>query len=137
MQLLRNLLDHRLNPQQAVDAPRWYLEGTGKTQSSQDMLESELLLEDGYGAEQDFGPFVMDVLSALRKKGHHVGPLVKDRERVMYGKAQVIVKDPQTGVLWAGSGIQHRAMLYFLCCALLLNVLIIDPRSDGCALPMI
>lgn len=118
VQLIRNLIDHRFNPQQAVDAPRWFIVGTGKTQSSSDMLESELLLEEGFGDEKDVGEHSsagLNMAEELRAKGHKVGPPVKDRERVMYGKAQVILKDPQTGVLWAGS----------------------DPRSDGCAIPLI
>jgi gamma-glutamyltranspeptidase/glutathione hydrolase len=51
VQLLRNLLDYHMTPQQAVDAPRWYLKGTGETQSSNDMSSNVIILEDGF-----FGP---------------------------------------------------------------------------------
>ncbi len=51
VQLIRNLLDFHMNPQEAVDAPRWYLKGTGETQSSNDMTSNTIILEDGF-----FGP---------------------------------------------------------------------------------
>ena len=53
VQLVRNLVDCGLDPQQALDAPRWYLHGTGRTQSEADMRHSALQLEAGYGGRWD------------------------------------------------------------------------------------
>ena len=42
VQLIRNLIDFHLDPQAAVDAPRWYIDGTGATQSSTDMFRNKI-----------------------------------------------------------------------------------------------
>jgi len=105
VQLLRHLLDGHYTPQEAVDAPRWYLSPVGATQSAQDLLENEVLLEEGYDPA---------LKEELLRFGHHI-PIdyITGNERVLYGKAQVILRNPATGVCIAGS----------------------DPRSDGCAIP--
>jgi gamma-glutamyltranspeptidase/glutathione hydrolase len=137
LQLIRNIIDHRLNPQQACDAPRWFIKGTGKTQSSSDMLESELQLEDGFGSERDVGKVAKQVnlVEELKKKGHKIDDSVCGSARIMYGKAQVILKDPVTGILWAGSGEENR-IVYFSLFSFSFSSCV-DPRSDGCAIPMI
>lgn len=118
LQLVRNLIDFKLNPQEALDAPRWYLDGTGDTQSSADMLVSKVKLEYGYGGEFD-GGLEGDrgeaLVEGLEGKGHTVAPLVTGDARSLYGRGQIIVRNPTTGVLWGGS----------------------DPRADGCAMPCI
>jgi gamma-glutamyltranspeptidase len=53
VQLVRNLIDCGMNPQESLDAPRWFLHGTGATQSEQDMRHSSVLLEEGYGGKWD------------------------------------------------------------------------------------
>ena len=117
VQLIRNLLDNHMDPQQACDAPRWYLKGTGVTQSSNDMSSNEILLEDGFGEKHDGGKEGdQSVAEALTAKGHKVGaPVVGYTRTAQYGRAQVILKNPKTGVLWGGS----------------------DPRADGCAIPFV
>jgi gamma-glutamyltranspeptidase/glutathione hydrolase len=107
VQLLRHMIDHHYSPQQAIDAPRWYISHAGDTQSANDMLSNEILLEDGYD------PVIKEGLKAL---GHKVAAEdIKNDERIIYGKAQVILQNPKTGIFVAGS----------------------DPRSDGCAIPAI
>ncbi len=118
VQAIRNIIDFGLNPQQAVDSPRWYIDGTGDTQSAEDMKLNSISLEHGYGGEMDGGEEGDDgsqVWLALQKRGHHMNPIVKGNKRILYGRAQIIMKDRNTGILCAGS----------------------DPRSDGCAIPQI
>jgi gamma-glutamyltranspeptidase len=55
LQLLLNLLEHRLDPQRALDCPRWYLKHAGEKQSSESLRHSEVLLEQGYGGRDDGG----------------------------------------------------------------------------------
>lgn len=72
----------------------------------------------GYGGEMDggeIGDFGTNVAAALRNRGHAVNEIVKGDKRMLYGRAQIIWRDPLTGVLSAGS----------------------DPRADGCAMPQI
>ena len=124
VQLLRNLLDFKMDPQAALDAPRWYIVGPGRTQSADDVRLSEILIEQGYGDEFDGavvrdtenGPVVekRDVADGLRMRGHKVGAVVSGSKRSLYGRGQIILRNPDTGVLWGGS----------------------DPRADGCALPV-
>ncbi len=102
LQVLSNLVDYGFNPQQALDLPRFSLnlnEGAGVGAHDPG---GEVLLEKGF----DF-----DALAALRARGHRVAPLA-GRARVLFGGGQVILRDPETGVLTAGS----------------------DPRKDGCAM---
>eukprot|EP01034_Spumella_vulgaris_P028975 gene28975-35939_t len=138
VQLLRNLLDFRLDPQAALDAPRWYVVGPGRTQSAADVATSEVLIEQGYGGEFDGGatssidgsaaPAVQQgddensaktrtttsIIEGLIARGHSVGPLVVGSKRSLYGRGQIILRNNETGVLWGGS----------------------DPRADGCAMPV-
>jgi len=75
-----------LDPQQAVDLPRFCLEdGTSG---------GTLSVEDGYPRE---------TVDGLRWRGH--APLVvrKGHDRSVFGRAQIIKRDPATGVLWGGS----------------------------------
>lgn len=93
LQLLRGLVDYQLDPQTAIDAPRWYLQKAGLTQSSADMFTSVLQLEDG---------FPEDLRKQLRERGHTVQEeAVCGGKRSMFGKAQAILK--VGGVLMAGS----------------------------------
>ena len=84
------------------------------------MAKSVIKLEDGYGGHTDGGDAdKLDrgagVSAVLRKKGHDVQPLVMNYDRTLYGRGQIILRNPATGVLTAGS----------------------DPRADGCAIPVV
>ena len=61
---------------------------------------SRILLEKGYSDE---------VAEELRKKGHHVTSGVSGPRHCVFGRGQIIRRDPVSGVLWGGS----------------------DPRGDG------
>jgi len=95
VQLLIGMVAGGLDPQAAIDAPRFCL---------QDGTSGGLLaLEDGVPAS---------VVEALRAKGHAPLQVMKGHDRAVFGRAQIIAKDPVTGALWGGS----------------------DGRGDGCAI---
>eukprot|EP01039_Chlorochromonas_danica_P006849 gene6849-7570_t len=110
LQLIRGLVDFKEDPQEAVDASRWYLSTAGHSQSSADVFSSEILLEDGYHAQDE------NTQRILSEMGHKVGEdFIKGNDRLLFGKAQVILHDHISGISCAGS----------------------DPRSDGCAMPVV
>lgn len=100
LQMLVNLVDLSLSPQTALDLPRWALSGPHDGLGAGE-AGGLLLVEEGW----EFG-----VLADLAKRGHRLMP-VTGFERGVFGGGQIILRDPQTGVLTAGS----------------------DPRKDGCA----
>jgi gamma-glutamyltranspeptidase/glutathione hydrolase len=72
-----NLLDYQMNPQTALDAPRWrFLEG------------NRILLERGVPPE---------IIQGLRKRGHDINLAPE----TMFGKGQMILRNE--GVLVAAS----------------------------------
>jgi gamma-glutamyltranspeptidase/glutathione hydrolase len=85
VQVLSALLDHGLDPQSALDLPRFCI----------DVEESggRVALEEGIPA---------DVVSDLEKFGHPVYS-VGGFDRSLFGRGQVILRDVETGVLCAGS----------------------------------
>lgn len=99
-QMLVNMVDFGMSPQLALDIPRWQLAGPS----------------DGMGAQQPGGLVHMEegwsyaTLADLARRGHRLVP-VDGFGRVSFGGGQIIVRDPETGVLTGGS----------------------DPRKDGCA----
>ena len=100
--LLCNLVDFKMDPQAAVDAPRFcILDGTA---------EGAVSLEEGISDK---------VIAELKAMGHKVcdaspmqGVGMGAIMTSTFGRAQVIVRDPASGVLCAGS----------------------DGRADGCAM---
>ncbi|XP_030583737.1 uncharacterized protein LOC115779290 isoform X3 [Archocentrus centrarchus] len=107
VQVLLNMMEFGMNPQQALDAPRIYAEYDHKT--GQWMVN----LEEGIDQK---------VAEELKRRGHSVNWPVTGHKRSQFGRGQIItVGDwwnpcvPQihhpSRVLWAGS----------------------DPRGDGCA----
>jgi gamma-glutamyltranspeptidase/glutathione hydrolase len=102
LQVLSNLVDGGHNPQQALDMPRFCLNVDAGGGVGADDPGGEVMIEKG---------FSFDELAGLRAKGHRLSP-ISGRARAVFGGGQVIRRDPETGVLIAGS----------------------DPRKDGCAL---
>ena len=94
-QVAINLVDRGMDPQAAIDEPRFSMYA--------DPPNGEIWVEDGIPVE---------TISALAQLGHPVRPASGALRSGAVGKGQIIARDPQTGVLWAGS----------------------DPRSDGCAI---
>lgn len=97
VQVLSALVDDGLDPQSALDLPRFCI----------DVEEAggRVALEEGIPER---------VVSELGNMGHPVY-LVSGYDRSLFGRGQVILRDPETGVLTAGS----------------------DPRADGCAMALI
>ncbi len=84
-QVISAMVDDDLNPQEALNRPRWCLtEGTAG---------SELALEDGI-------PFT--TMAKLATLGHHVKP-IDGQGRSLFGDGQIIRRDVETGVLYGGS----------------------------------
>jgi gamma-glutamyltranspeptidase/glutathione hydrolase len=86
-QVLINLIDRRLNLQQAIDAPRFrYISGRG------------VMLEEGVTAS---------VIEALVKRGHErVMPPAGIAHRALMGGGQAIMIDPATGALLGASDVR-------------------------------
>jgi gamma-glutamyltranspeptidase/glutathione hydrolase len=94
VQTLIALLDDSLDPQAALDQPRFYVDV--------DENLTSISLEEGIPAA---------TARKLKELGHPVNR-VKGMERSLFGRGQIIRRDPLTGVLCGGS----------------------DPRADGCAM---
>ena len=93
-QVVLALADDRLDPQAALDRPRFCINsGTAAGRVS---------LEEGIPAA---------TVTALAEMGHPVD-VVAGHERALFGRGQIILRDPETGVLCGGS----------------------DMRADGCAM---
>ena len=94
-QVAINLIDRGMDPQAAIDEPRFSIYA--------DPPNGDIWVEDGIPVE---------TISALAQLGHPVRPASGALRSGAVGKGQIIARDPETGVLWAGS----------------------DPRADGCAI---
>jgi len=80
VQMVMNLVDFGLNPQAALDAPRW-----------------QWLGEMSVGLEQSTP---QSLALALARRGHQ---LQIDCDSLDYGRGQMILRDPQSGVLCGGT----------------------------------
>ncbi len=94
MQVFSALVDDGLDPQSALDRPRFCLQDGD--------VHGGVSLEEG---------IPLPVMSALAHMGHPVTPESGTR-RSIFGRGQVILRDPKTGLLSGGS----------------------DPRADGCVM---
>lgn len=100
VQVIANMVDFEMSPQAALDAPRFCI-GPGHTGA-----EGAVEMEDGISAE---------TCETLRTSfGHEISPKspVAGHARSVFGRGQIITRNPESGVLTAGS----------------------DPRGDGCAM---
>jgi gamma-glutamyltranspeptidase/glutathione hydrolase len=96
VQVFLSLMDGA-DPQSALDLPRFCIDLEEKP--------GRVALEKG---------IELDTMAGLVEMGHPVYP-VTGYSRALFGRGQVILRDPATGVLTAGS----------------------DPRADGCAMTLI
>ncbi|KAF8057757.1 ywrD [Scenedesmus sp. PABB004] len=93
VQLLASLLELGLDPQDALDAPRFCIDGLDSAIGPASVLGGALLLEDGFAAH---------VRDALAARGHAVR-VRAGRARSVFGKGAIIVRDAATGVLAGGA----------------------------------
>ncbi len=84
-QVISALLDDGLNPQEALNRPRWMV--------AEGQPDGDLLLEEGIPVK---------AMAALAAKGHKVRP-VSGFGRRTFGRGQVILRNPDSGVLQGGS----------------------------------
>jgi len=95
-QIIHDLVDLDMDPQSAVEAPRWsHMPGT----PPRDKLPEALRLEEGYDAA---------TLDGLRRRGHNLAVV----DRWSFGSAKVIVRDHENGC-WLG-GADPRRVAYAL-----------------------
>jgi len=80
VQMVMNLVDFGLNPQAALDAPRWQWLGEMKV-----------------GIEQAAS---RALASGLARRGHQIEIA---HDSTDFGRGQIIVRDPETGVLCGGT----------------------------------
>ncbi len=99
LQALSNLVDLGYNPQQALDMPRFCLDVDGGGGVGAADPGGLVHLEPGFDAD------------ALARRGHRVDT-VRGRGRALFGGGQILLRDPESGVITAGS----------------------DGRKDGCVL---
>ena len=83
LQVISNLIDFGMNPQEALDSERF----------------SVSIVNDTVFAEDSFNP---DVIAALKLKGHSVS-INSGFDRGLFGGGQIIVRDNEQGVLFGGS----------------------------------
>ena len=84
-QVISAMLDDDLNPQAALDRPRWNI--------NDGQPDGKLLVEDGIPVK---------TMARLAEMGHDIVP-VSGRKRGIFGRGQIILRDPYTGVLFGGT----------------------------------
>jgi len=94
VQVAVGMIDDGLDPQAALDRPRFCIEPANAA--------GVVNLEAGVPPQ---------VVTELKRRGHVVKPKVSGYARALFGRGQIIRREPD-GVLWGGS----------------------DPRADGCAI---
>ena len=96
VQILIGLVDDGLDPQMALDRPRICLT------EDYELTNGIVAIEEGISEK---------AIGELREMGHAL-ELVAGYDRELFGRGQIIRRDPDSGILWGGS----------------------DPRSDGSAI---
>ena len=94
VQVIVGMIDDGLDPQAALDRPRFCIEPANAA--------GVVSLEAGVPPQ---------VVTELERRGHIVNPEVSGYARALFGRGQIIRREPDS-VLWGGS----------------------DPRADGCAM---
>ena len=85
MQVAVGLIDDALDPQAALDRPRFCIDDGS--------AGGRVAVEEGI-------PF--ETMSELAWRGHNIAP-TRGYARSLFGRGQIIVRDAESGVLWGGS----------------------------------
>lgn len=93
VQVLSAMADHGLDPQAALDQPRFCLEGVDSSMGPESVEGATLMVEEGLPKE---------VQEELKSYGHTCVE-VSSWQRGMFGRGQVIRRNPETGVLTGGT----------------------------------
>lgn len=80
LQVLSQLIDLKMNPQQALDAPRWYWKEKKAVHVESDFSDS--------------------LFNTLRQKGH---TMHKTNQTALFGRGQIIMRDPETSIYAGGT----------------------------------
>jgi gamma-glutamyltranspeptidase/glutathione hydrolase len=83
-QVMNAMIDDLLNPQDALNRPRWQVVADE---------DGRILLEEGYPVQ---------TMAQLAAYGHSIQP-ISGRGRGIFGRGEIIYRDPETGVLFGGS----------------------------------
>lgn len=90
LQVISNMVDFGMNPQQAIDAARIQIDGG--------TAAGRILIEEG---------ITYETTRILEKIGHRQPTIITGSGRGNFGVGQIIVRNPETGVLCAGSDPRH------------------------------
>ncbi len=94
LQVISNLVDYKYDPQTAINAPRFLIADIDSNSGPACVQKSSVRVEE---------PVDEAVVTQLRAMGHTVELVEGVVERELFGKAQVIQRDSDTGVLWGGA----------------------------------
>lgn len=79
LQIILNMLHRNLNPQAALDAPRFCISPAVPATGGNAAVSAKVYIEDGISAE---------TVEALRKMGHEI-EVLSGTKRAMFGRGQV------------------------------------------------
>lgn len=91
-QMMVNMLDLNMAPQQALDMPRWMVDANSSGVGAQEP-GGLIHIEEGWSYA---------TLAELSRRGHRLSPTDGFR-RIMFGGGQIIQRDPATGILTGGT----------------------------------
>jgi gamma-glutamyltranspeptidase/glutathione hydrolase len=93
LQVITHMIDGGMDPQAALDAPRFCIES--RSFRPERIAQAGLLLESGISSP---------TVNALTQLGHHVLKHdVRGTERMVFGRGQIILHNRTTGTWWGGS----------------------------------
>ena len=94
LQVLAGMCDYDLDPQAALDQPRFCIQGVNSSFGPESVENPTLLLEEGIPKE---------VQEELAKAYGHPCLEVTSWARAVFGRGQIIRRDPKTGVYVGGT----------------------------------
>lgn len=93
LQVFSGMVDYGLEPQEALDAPRFRIDGVDSCVGPASVNTSTVYLEEG---------FPLETVEDLKRRGYKVCAAECNHDRVHFGRGQIIRRQ-SNGVLWGGS----------------------------------